>query len=240
MLLNLLLHKLKPTDPLILEETLLHLSHHYQLLLPGDKIPPFKTALSLSFDDGYFDFYHYLFPLLKKLNIKALLAAPAGLIEESTTLLPQERLELLTRDPLKSKRPTPALCTFAELQEMVQSSLVEIASHSFSHASLIQPGVDLEKEVLFSKELLENRLKCSINTFVYPYGHFNRSIHTYVKGHYQYVLRIGSALNFSWRNFSNLTYRQNIPAFTDLLTALKKRYYLSYLGSYLSNTLRGR
>ena len=29
-----------------------------------------------AFDDGFYDFYHYVFPILKKLKIKALLAIP--------------------------------------------------------------------------------------------------------------------------------------------------------------------
>ncbi|MFA5250918.1 MAG: polysaccharide deacetylase family protein, partial [Parachlamydiales bacterium] len=233
MLINLLFHKIKPAYSPLLEKTFQHLERKYPILLPGEKIPPFKTSLCLTFDDGYFDFYYYVFPLLKKLKLKALLAVSAGTLQEKSQLAPEKRLALLENghffpgpkikekafcpnstalagQALKAKGkaakknilpPADAFCSCDELKEMLQSGLVQIASHSFSHASLTRPETDLKKEVLFSKMVLEEKLQAPIQSFVYPYGHFDPSIHRFVKKHYRYIFRIGSALNFSWHNF---------------------------------------
>lgn len=262
MLLTLLFHQISPPNPAVLEKKLLFLKQNFPILLPGEKIPPFKTSLLLTFDDAYFDFYHYIFPLLKKLQIKALLAVPAGFILEKASLAPQERLALLFKNEHTNKYNNvfqenlkEAFCSFAELKEMADSGLVEIASHSFSHANLtlqknqtnktnplekLAKEIDLKKEVVESKQLLEAKLGHPIQTFVYPYGRFNSSVQAYVKKHYQYALRIGSALNFSWQNFSGLIYRNNLTDFNLLEGSLKKRRYLPYMGYYLLNTVRGR
>lgn len=239
MLLTLLFHRIEPADPAFLEANLSFLAKNFPLLLPGDRITPFKTSLQLTFDDGYFDFYHYIFPLLEKLNIKALLAVPAGYILDRSALPSEKRLLKLKSDPFKTKNKD-AFCSFAELKEMAQTGLVEIASHSFSHQSLIHPDANLEQEIIFSKKLLEEKLDQPIRCFVYPYGHFNREVQALVKKHYQHALRIGSAINFSWQSFSGLHYRQNVKNFYFLKSHLKKRRYLPYVGYYLLNTLRGR
>jgi len=192
------------------------------------------------------------------LQIKALLAVPAGFVLEKPALSPKERLALLLKNNHTNKynnvfqeHTKEAFCTFEELREMVQSGLVEIASHSYSHANLVSQEqknhrtnldkeINLEKEVVGSKELLKSKLGYPVKTFVYPYGRFDASVHAYVKQHYQYVLRIGSALNFSWQNFSGLIYRQNITNFNLLESSLQKRRYLPYVGCYLLNILRGR
>ncbi len=249
MLLTLLFHQIEPKSPEILEEKLALLKQNFSLLLPGNKIPAFKTSLCLTFDDSYVDFYHYLFPLLKKLQIKTLLAVPAGYIVEKARLPIERRLKFLKKKKnLFNPNYKEAFCSFSELKEMAQSGLVEIASHSFYHQDLTDPKqlaefqTDLKQEIVFSKQFLEQKLNLPINTFVYPYGRFNRKIHNLVQKHYKYALRIGSALNFSWQNISNLTYRINLLSFSNIDRLIKNRHlnFWLYTGKYLINSLRRR
>lgn len=43
-----------------------YLKQHYPIVVPGDKLPSKGVAICLTFDDAYFDFYHYVYPLLRQ------------------------------------------------------------------------------------------------------------------------------------------------------------------------------
>src|SRR5690242_10610776 len=115
-------------------------------VLPGDPLAP--PSVCLTFDDATEDFYRVVFPLLKELKARALLAVPAGLID------------------------SPNYCTWDQLKEIAQSGLVEVASHSMSHPNLIL-SQNLQTEIMGSKQLLEKKLGQTVRTFVYPFGKFN-------------------------------------------------------------------
>ena len=51
----------------MIESNLSYLAKKYKIVVPGDKLSVFKINICLTFDDAYFDFYHYIFPILKKL-----------------------------------------------------------------------------------------------------------------------------------------------------------------------------
>ncbi len=178
----------------------LALRERYQIALPGD--PLVRPAACLSFDDASFDFYHYIFPLLKELKMRALLGVPVRYILEKSTLPAKERLavpySLAMQDGLfETKAP---FCTWEELREMVTSGYVEAACHSYSHCNLTFPFVDLEKEVIKSKNILEENLPQVVSSFVYPFGKVNSALHKLVRLHYPYTFRIGSALNRGWNS----------------------------------------
>ena len=97
-------------------------SHHYTIIstqqlldaAAGGKPLPEK-AVMLTFDDGYKNFYQYVFPLLKKYKYPATLALVGAWMDG---------------DNAQSNRPSQALMTWPEVREVVASGLVEIASHS--------------------------------------------------------------------------------------------------------------
>lgn len=174
----------------------------YRVVLPGEKLSLFQLSVCLTFDDATYDFYHYVFPLLKQFNMRAILGVPVRYIMESTNLCPEERLAvpytLAMQDGFFDKKVP--FCTWDEIKEMLASGHVHIASHSFMHANLTFPFVDLKREVVTSKEILEKRLGQPVSSFIYPFGKVNKAVHAYVKQHYSYAFRIGSALNFGWGN----------------------------------------
>ena len=181
------------------------ISERYTTIFPGDPIT--SRSICLTFDDAYFDFYYYVFPLLKKYNLKALLAVPSAFILEDTDIESQKRLSLKHHDIYKNYQTFAPFCTYAELREMVQSGHVEIASHSMNHVNLAQESVDLEKEIFGSKVMLEDKLGCRIDSFVLPFGKYNDAALALAKEHYSYVFRIGNALNPSWDGIGGLIYR---------------------------------
>jgi len=181
------------------------ISERYSTIFPGEPIT--NRSICLTFDDAYYDFYYYVFPLLKKYNLKALLAVPSAFILDETNIEPEKRLSLKHQDIYENYQASAPFCTYAELREMVQSGHVEIASHSMNHVNLTQEGVDLEKEIFGSKVMLEDKLGCRIDSFVLPFGKYNDAAVALAQEHYSYVFRIGNALNPSWDGIGGLIYR---------------------------------
>lgn len=89
MLLNLMYHQIvTPEKPEMLdkfEQHLKYLKSNYHITTPT-LLRKNQINVSLVFDDAYFDFYHYVFPLLKKYQIKAILGVPTGLLADNNTL----------------------------------------------------------------------------------------------------------------------------------------------------------
>ncbi len=223
-------------------EHLKYLSQKYKIVIPQDKINLFKLNICLTFDDAYFDFYKYVFPLLKNLKIKAVLAVPIKFIQEDTYLDDKTRLsvtyhEAMKNDNYKTKVP---FCSWKEIKEMHDSGLVYIASHSYNHKNLLKDKVDFNLEIKESKKFLEKKLNTKIDTFVYPLGKFNEEIHKCVKKHYKYVMRIGSAINFSWQNITGITYRIISDNLKSKEEHLKIKRYISYLWFFFLNSFRKR
>jgi peptidoglycan/xylan/chitin deacetylase (PgdA/CDA1 family) len=186
----------------MLREHFLFLKQHYPIVLPGDPLPKKGLAVCLTFDDATFDFYHYIFPIIKELKIRALLGVPASYILDSTRLEAQERLSvpysLMMQEGFYDQKAP--FCTWEELEEMLSSGLVEVASHSYSHCNLAFPFVDLNREVVHSKEIIETKLAQPVSSFIYPFGKMTLAAHATVAAHYPFAFRIGSALNFGWGN----------------------------------------
>jgi peptidoglycan/xylan/chitin deacetylase (PgdA/CDA1 family) len=188
----------------MMEAHLSLIARRYTTVFPGENVP---NGICLTFDDGYFDFYHYVFPLLQKYHLKALLAVPTAYIMESTTLSAPQRLSLTHAQIYENAFSHAPFCTYEELREMVSSGYVRIASHSTNHLNLTDEGIDLEEELITSKALLEEKLGVKIDSFVLPYGKYNASVITLAKHHYPYVFRIGNAFNPSWEGIGGMIYR---------------------------------
>lgn len=243
MLLSLLYHRVgqgKYATPLpLLESQLEWIAANYHAVHPGDPLQ--KKSLCLTFDDAFYDFYHYIFPLLKRYQLKAVLAVPVAFIADETALDAEKRLEKI---PSSLERmppvPSPAFCTWRELKEMQASGLVHIASHSATHLPLTAKAADPQHELLFSKQILEEKLKASVTTFVYPYGRFNAPIHKLAKKHYTCIMRIGNALNLNWKNTNQLFYRVNADSQTQAAELFSLRKNLIYFFRFLLNICRRR
>ncbi|MFZ1990714.1 MAG: poly-beta-1,6-N-acetyl-D-glucosamine N-deacetylase PgaB, partial [Alphaproteobacteria bacterium] len=78
-----------------------------------DSLP--SKAVLLSFDDGYLSFYTRVFPLLKKYHYPATVALVGTWMEGNVT----------------AEEPGKPLLSWEQVREMVQSGLVEVASHSY-------------------------------------------------------------------------------------------------------------
>ena len=177
-----------------------YLVQTFPIIVPGEPLVA-PVSISLIFDDAYIDFYEYVFPLLKKYNIKALLAVPVSYISEKIEEPMKDRMLKTHYAGIDkpSAEVNTAFCSWIELKEMVDSGYVIIASHTQTHCST--PALNTHEEQLFeimsSKKVLEEKLGTIVEHFIYPYGHWSRSAHRFVTEHYRYTHRIGGALNDS-------------------------------------------
>ncbi|MEX0962150.1 MAG: polysaccharide deacetylase family protein [Simkaniaceae bacterium] len=177
---------------------------HSQTLLPGEKA--IGINFCLTFDDATIDFYETVFPLLSELKLKALLAVPTKFMIE--------------------KRK--GYCHFSHLKEIVKNPLIEIASHTHSHLDLTTLSTrELKRELILSQLLLEDKLGIHAKTLVFPYGKCSSRVFKESRLQYQYLMRIGSAINFNWKGViyrivaDGLT-KENFPL------PIKSSYFIRY------------
>lgn len=241
MLLTLLYHRAAQgkyaNPPNVMKAHLEHLAKNYQVILPGEVLQRMAIQVCLTFDDAFFDFFHIIYPLLRELDLRVILAVPTKYILERTDIPSNIRLATQTSDAEKVYKEKAPYCTWEELEEMVHSGYVQVASHSHSHCDLTSANVDLEKEVIHSKNLIEKRLSTKVNTFIYPFGKFNKKVQRFVEQHYPYAMRIGSAANHNW---APLMYRVCADNLESLEVLFHKKFRLGYHMNWALNRLRGR
>ncbi len=109
------------------------------------KVPPRKPMI-LSFDDGYADIYTYALPALLAHHYRGVFYIITGMIGGNYV-------------------------TWNEVRDLDQSGM-QVASHTIHHINLGQPpaGTTTQKELVKSKEKLEQLLNKPIQFFCYPTG----------------------------------------------------------------------
>lgn len=191
-------------DLAIFEEHLKYIKEKFITIFPGEEIT--SKSVCLTFDDAYADFYFLIFPLLRKYNLKALLAIPSKYILDDTDELPENRMNFEHNDLFQNFEKA-TFCTYKELKQMQKSGLVVFGSHSHSHINLLEVDVDLDLELRVSKEILEDKLNTKIDSFVFPFGKYNQNILKESKKYYQYNFRIGNAIHKDFSGINGAIYR---------------------------------
>jgi len=142
------------TAPAIFEKQLLALQERGYKTIGVSDVPKYlvssghpSSAIALTFDDGYEDFYANVFPLLKKYQAKATLYVVSAFIGKQGYL------------------------TKEELNEIIASGLVEIGAHTLHHKNLTRlSSASAQKEIVGSKEELERDFGVTVTSFAYPFG----------------------------------------------------------------------
>jgi peptidoglycan/xylan/chitin deacetylase (PgdA/CDA1 family) len=126
----------------------------------GEKNIP-AEAFVITMDDGWQGVHRFAFPVLKEFGFPF------------TVYLYKNYVNIGGRS-----------LTWAEIQEMIDSGLCTVGSHSVSHDSLTAKKgrsdevyeAYLRKELQDSKDFLEANLKLPCTSFAYPYGNYNSFI----------------------------------------------------------------
>lgn len=129
----------------------------------ADRFRPDWKPILLTFDDGYEDNYTLLFPLLQRYGFTATIFLVAGM-----------KQNLWDKD-MGGFAPAPLLSD-AQAQEM-QRYGIDFGSHSMTHPRLgAIPLASAEEEIRLSKQVLEERLGRTVNSFCYPYGSLSADV----------------------------------------------------------------
>ena len=185
-------------DPDLLQAHLRYVRDNHPVVLPGEPLQPNKLSVCLTFDDAHVGFFHFAYPLLRELGLKAVVGVSTDVIREKSTAQMRDRLRVSSQAGREGN--TACFCTWQELREMQDSATVLAACHSAGHQNLTRPGVDLDLEILGAGQVIADHLGRFPNTYVYPSGLVNRRIDRIAARHYPYRMRIGAALNYGWRN----------------------------------------
>jgi peptidoglycan/xylan/chitin deacetylase (PgdA/CDA1 family) len=223
----------------IFEKHLEHISQNFRSVFPTDDTLP-NNAICLVFDDGYYDFYTLIFPLLKKYNIKALLAVIPKYILDDCELDDNIRLNYEHNDLFKHYK-NGTFCTYKELENMIKSGLVQVVSHSYSHKNLVDDkDIDLKEELEKSKNILQTKLNIKVESFVYPFGKYNQAILDETCKYYKYSFRIGNGVNKDFKGVNGVVYRidgdnlkdpKDIFSFKNILKYKFKSFTKSIIGN---------
>lgn len=125
--------------------------------LEGKRVLP-RRAVVITFDDGYSSFYKQAYPLLKKYDFPATVFLYTDFVGAGDSL------------------------TWAQMQEMAGSGLVDIQGHSKTHSNLIQRLAGesderyrerIETEVRVPRDVIRQKLPNPVTEYAYPYGDVN-------------------------------------------------------------------
>jgi peptidoglycan/xylan/chitin deacetylase (PgdA/CDA1 family) len=146
----------------------------------GKELP--ENPIILTFDDGYLTTYKYVFPLLKKYNMKIVLS----IIGKSTDDFSRVKDENINYSHL----------TWDQILEMVDSGLVEIQNHSYDLHSNCNGRYGccqkknecfedyeefLEEDIMKLQSKIQSVINKSPSTFTYPFGKYNNDTEAIVK-----------------------------------------------------------
>jgi peptidoglycan/xylan/chitin deacetylase (PgdA/CDA1 family) len=109
-----------------------------------------KKSILLTFDDGYDDFYQYVYPILKEFGFKATIFVPTGLMDN------------------------PGYLTWYQIQEMVSSALISVANHTWSHKNVGANRDIVKTEITTADFQLSEKGLNSAKVFAYPYGNASK------------------------------------------------------------------
>jgi peptidoglycan/xylan/chitin deacetylase (PgdA/CDA1 family) len=157
----------------------------------------------LSFDDAFDNFYRKVWPVLAETKVPSLLFVPVGFLRGEGP------------GPFAPRWDGPAT-TWEHLREMVDTGLLTVGSHSWSHRdlrSLSQPA--LQRELRDSRAVLEDEIGKPVAAFCYPRGLWNRRVEDRVRESYEWaavgggrILRAGSV---DPMRLSRLSLRRDAP-----------------------------
>jgi peptidoglycan/xylan/chitin deacetylase (PgdA/CDA1 family) len=119
-----------------------------------------KRFVSITFDDGYQDFYLNVYPLLRKNKLPATVFVATSFVGKKWPFAEEH----------------PKMLTWKQIEE-ISNNNIEIGAHTVTHPNLQKKKrEEAEQEITESKEEIENHLGKCVNFFSYPFGRYSPEI----------------------------------------------------------------
>ncbi len=144
--------------------TPISLRHYYNYIQDktGEVTLP-DNPIIITFDDGYLSNYEIAFPILKELEIPATIFVVTDTVGEMAG----------------GGKVNYSHFTWEQAREMEESGLIEIQSHTASHAELATlPANQVVLELRKSKYAIEKNLGRECDMIAFPYGSYNEIVET--------------------------------------------------------------
>jgi len=133
------------------------LSSYVAALRGGERLP--EGCAVITFDDGYANNAEVAFPIMREFGMKGNIFLVYETVDRHNSW----------HDP--AGEPWVRMLTWASVDEMQRSGIVEFGSHTMRHPDLTRTPLDLVRWELFeSKKRLEDKLGREMIGFAYPYG----------------------------------------------------------------------
>ena len=115
-----------------------------------------EKPILINFDDGYYSNYEYVFPILKKYNVKASI--------------------FVVTDKIGKEVDGKRYLSWEQCKEIQDSGLIEIFSHSKRHVFYDRlPVRMIRDDVIESYKIIEENLGSkNLKVFAYPYGAYTK------------------------------------------------------------------
>ncbi len=141
-----------------------------------------EKPILLTFDDGYYNNYLYVYPLMKQYGMKCVLSIVG---KHTADLRPGEH-----------QSPNYSHCSWDQLREMSESGLVEVQNHSYDMHTISSERAGarkcsgetaehyrkvLKEDVGYLQELIAQKVGVCPTTFTYPYGKYSEESEVILK-----------------------------------------------------------
>lgn len=191
----------------------------------GEKLP--SKPVIISFDDGYYNNYTYLFPLLKKYDFKATISVVGSFTENYSS-------------GEEEPNPSYSCLRWQDINEMRNSGYVEICNHTFDmHSNESRSGASrmknesyedyrsvFIKDIFKMQDLCESYCGFKPNVFTYPFGAHDASSDRLVKNcGFSASLGVEGKPNYIVKGDTECLYnlnRYNRPSFISTEDFMKK------------------
>jgi peptidoglycan/xylan/chitin deacetylase (PgdA/CDA1 family) len=127
-----------------------------------------KIQIALTFDDGYWDNYEIVFPILKKMGLPASFFLTTDYVDGKARFADKRLID--GRTGREHNHINDRFISWQEARAMSNAGMA-IGSHGTSHHSLADmPFQEAREEIKRSKEIIEGNIKRACSHFAFPFG----------------------------------------------------------------------
>lgn len=180
-----------------LKNHLLALKQRFAVVFPEETRK--GIHINLIFDHSSADFYYNLFPFLEANEIKATVGISPRYISQDTACDTPLAKRLSMPDGLVFQDDifpiVHPFCSRKELLSLLRSPFIKPACHGNALKNCVTSPQCHESEIILSKESLEQALNQTIDSFIFPFGRYNRESYLKAQSHYRFIFVNGNTIN---------------------------------------------